>query len=164
MLMIMMIINPLIMIFMKHPMSMGMTLLFQTIIITMITGIMNQNFWFSYILFLIMVGGMLILFTYMTSIASNEKFKFSNKFMYYSLMAFTLITLFLIFNNNDLLINMFMNKESLISTFKFSFMLSKFLNFPFNLLMYMMILYLLITLIIVVKITNIKIGPLRQMN
>nr|YP_010305217.1 NADH dehydrogenase subunit 6 [Philonthus spinipes]ULT46834.1 NADH dehydrogenase subunit 6 [Philonthus spinipes] len=150
-----------IFIFLSHPLSMGITLLIQTILIAIITGLMNVNFWFSYILFLIMIGGMLVLFIYMTSIASNEKFKFSN------LIFFTLTTLmmvsFLIYLFSDNLIFSMMNFSNTLGTnYSFTMNLSKFFNYPTNIILFMIIIYLFITLIAVVKITNINFGPLRQ--
>nr|APX40080.1 NADH dehydrogenase subunit 6 [Orestia punctipennis] len=157
----MMLIYSFIMILMKHPLTCGMILMFQTILIALITGMMNYNFWYSYILFLIMIGGLLILFLYMTSIASNEKFKFNNKLFLLTLMSLLLmISLFLLdhfyFNYlnqiSDTKINMMTNSISM----------NKYLNFPNNFMMIMMIIYLFLTLIAIVKITNFSYGSMRQ--
>nr|QNP09906.1 NADH dehydrogenase subunit 6 [Ochthebius sp. IBE<ESP> RA617] len=146
--------------FMIHPLSMGLTLLAQTIMITMITGLMNFNYWFSYILFLIMIGGMLVLFIYMTSIASNEKFKFNMKLTIMMLMIFLMImAIMMLINKNLLLIN---NFNYFINSYNNYLMMSKFYNKPSNIIMFIMIIYLFITLIAVVKITEFKSGPLRQ--
>merc|ERR1712221_33590 len=59
----------------SHPLAIGLALLSQTILICLITGLSSSSFWFSYILFLIFLGGMLVLFIYVTSLASNEIFK-----------------------------------------------------------------------------------------
>nr|ASL24559.1 NADH dehydrogenase subunit 6 [Pachyta bicuneata] len=151
--------------FLNHPLSFGLILLMQTIMITLITGMMNFNYWFSYILFLIMIGGMLILFIYMTSIASNEKVKFSYKifFMMMSIMFLMLTMIFIDFfflstnlNSHDL-----MNQNF---NYNNNYSFEKFMNHPSNLIIYLMIIYLLMTLIAVVKITKIKSGPLRQKN
>nr|AST14975.1 NADH dehydrogenase subunit 6 [Galeruca sp. EMHAU-15083109] len=146
----------------NHPLSCGMILLLQTILIALITGLLNFNFWFSYIMFLIMIGGMLVLFIYMTSIASNEKFKFSMKTSI--LMIFTLFIIFMLmmmdnfyFNMNNQLIEM-----KLISNLNYYMMLNKYFNFPNLLIMLSMIIYLFLTLIAIVKITNFKYGPMRQ--
>nr|ALI86981.1 NADH dehydrogenase subunit 6 [Cryptolestes turcicus] len=48
--------------FLNHPLSMGLMLLLQTICISILSGIMMINFWYSYMIFLIMIGGMLVLF------------------------------------------------------------------------------------------------------
>nr|QNP10107.1 NADH dehydrogenase subunit 6 [Tympanogaster modulatrix] len=146
--------------FMMHPLSMGMMLFFQTIIISMLTGFLNNNFWFSYILFLIMIGGMLVLFIYMTSIASNEKFKFNNKLMIFIMIMIIIIMVsYLMLDNFMVNIN---NKSMLIMSKMNYLVMSKFLNIPSNMIMMIMIVYLFITLIAVVKITNFKMGPLRQ--
>nr|AXS65728.1 NADH dehydrogenase subunit 6 [Cucujoidea sp. 23 KM-2017] len=148
--------------FMKHPMSLGTILLIQTILVTLITGINSLNFWFSYMLFLIMIGGMLILFIYMTNVASNEKFKFSNK-IYFMVLA-TLLTYLPLYFIMD---SYFMLNKSLNMinfSINMNMPLSKFFNFPYNLMMITIIIYLFITLIAVVKITDFNNGPLRQKN
>jgi NADH-ubiquinone oxidoreductase chain 6 len=60
-----------------HPISIAVTLILHTLIVGGLTGILSNNFWFSYILFLVFLGGVLVLFIYMTRLASNEKFGFS---------------------------------------------------------------------------------------
>lgn len=52
-------------------------LLFYTRVVGLITGLMGGSYWFSYILVLVFLGGVLVLFLYMTSLASNEKFEFT---------------------------------------------------------------------------------------
>nr|YP_009995425.1 NADH dehydrogenase subunit 6 [Ochthebius magnannulatus]YP_009995438.1 NADH dehydrogenase subunit 6 [Ochthebius mediterraneus]QNP09841.1 NADH dehydrogenase subunit 6 [Ochthebius magnannulatus]QNP09867.1 NADH dehydrogenase subunit 6 [Ochthebius mediterraneus] len=146
--------------FMIHPLSMGMTLLIQTIVISLITGMLNFNYWFSYILFIVMIGGMLVLFIYMTSIASNEKFKFNNKLMILWIMMMMMI--FIMFLYSDMMLMMINCFNYIINNNSNYFMMSKFLNKPSNIIMFMIIIYLFITLIAVVKITDLKSGPLRQ--
>nr|YP_010397587.1 NADH dehydrogenase subunit 6 [Potthastia gaedii]UQJ73626.1 NADH dehydrogenase subunit 6 [Potthastia gaedii] len=153
---------------MKHPMAMGMMLLVQTFIICLITGNYSKTFWFSYILFLIFLGGMLVLFIYVTSLASNEMFTFSMKiFLLSSITLFILFILIIfldmnmIFNNfslNNEMMNL-MNMNSFIN--ENSIDLNKLYNFPTNMLTILLINYLFLTLIAVVKITNIFEGPLR---
>nr|QIV24650.1 NADH dehydrogenase subunit 6 [Brephilydia jejuna] len=149
--------------FLNHPLSFGLILLLQTLCIAIITGMMNFNFWFSYILFLIMVGGMLILFIYMTSVASNEKFKFSPKLSALISLLVLVSTPFLFMDK--IFTNLFNFSYEMLkqdSMFNNSFSLSKFMNMPMNLNLMLIIMYLLITLIVVVKLTNIQHGPLRQ--
>nr|YP_010312084.1 NADH dehydrogenase subunit 6 [Creophilus maxillosus]ULF02570.1 NADH dehydrogenase subunit 6 [Creophilus maxillosus] len=147
-------------IFLKHPLSMGMILLIQTILVALMSGLMSSNFWFSYILFLIMIGGMLVLFIYMTSIASNEKFSFS---IYMALfIIIMMMTMFIIMLMDNSFFNLMNYSENFDFKYLFSMNLSKFLNYPSNIILFMMIIYLFITLIAVVKITDIKFGPLRQ--
>nr|YP_010146977.1 NADH dehydrogenase subunit 6 [Conosia irrorata]QQP21499.1 NADH dehydrogenase subunit 6 [Conosia irrorata] len=155
---------------MKHPLAMGMMLLFQTLIITMISGLISKSFWYSYILFLIFLGGMLVLFIYVTSLASNEMFSFSNKITFIILIILNLfIILFLFmdmtisqpFTNN---IDMINNNNLTIYLNENNMNLMKLYNFPTNLLTLILINYLFLTLIIIVKITNNYKGPLRPMN
>nr|YP_009469535.1 NADH dehydrogenase subunit 6 [Tenebrio obscurus]AVE14887.1 NADH dehydrogenase subunit 6 [Tenebrio obscurus] len=147
---------------MNHPLSMGFILLLQTIMIALITGNMNQNLWFSYILFLIMVGGMLILFMYMTSIASNEKFKMNSKeilmtiLVPMSMVALNMLMKNMQMKNNEM--NIMNMNPSMISS------MNKFFTFPSSMIMIFMIMYLFMALVATVKITNFKKGTMRQMN
>nr|YP_009995347.1 NADH dehydrogenase subunit 6 [Ochthebius deletus]QNP09750.1 NADH dehydrogenase subunit 6 [Ochthebius deletus] len=145
--------------FMIHPLSMGLILLLQTIMISLITGFLNFNYWFSYILFLIMIGGMLVLFIYMTSVASNEKFKVNNKLLILNIMFLFIMSIIMFSDKYFIIINNFNNFINYNNNY---FMLSKFYNNPSNSIMFMMIIYLFICLIAVVKITNFNLGPLRQ--
>nr|WRO45036.1 NADH dehydrogenase subunit 6 [Falsopodabrus rolciki] len=149
--------------FLSHPLTMGLNLLIQTIAIAMITGLMSLNFWISYLLFLVMVGGMLILFMYMTSIASNEKFSFS-KSLFFILMAMLSImfimmilypkTKFFPINNIDT-IEFIKFSTYEISPNKYFMNNSKFI-------LMILIIYLFITLIAIVNISSNSSGPLRQ--
>nr|YP_009701204.1 NADH dehydrogenase subunit 6 [Idgia oculata]QEQ14410.1 NADH dehydrogenase subunit 6 [Idgia oculata] len=149
----------------KHPLSLGAILLAQTIIISLMVGMMNLNYWYSYILFIIMIGAMLILFIYMTSIASNEMF--SMNYLYFLLFIIPSMTMiiymfmdkFLSYMN---LTNFEINNYYLFTNFSFS--MNKFINFPNNIIMIMTIIFLLISLLITVKITKIFKGPLRKIN
>nr|ALO77692.1 NADH deshydrogenase subunit 6 [Urodontus glabratus] len=153
----------LIFMLLKHPLSIGTLLFMQTILVALISGPFMMSFWYSYILFLIMIGGMLILFIYMTSIASNEKFKFS-KTIFSVVISFSSINLlFMIIDPNLTLYFKKMEDLSLFSTKFTEFQITnKFIYLPMNLLFMIIISYLLISLIAVVKITDKPFGPLRQ--
>nr|YP_010470887.1 NADH dehydrogenase subunit 6 [Cteniopinus ruber]UVF38388.1 NADH dehydrogenase subunit 6 [Cteniopinus ruber] len=146
---------------MKHPLSMGLMLLMQTIIVSLLSGNMTQNFWFSYILFIIMIGGMLILFMYMTSIASNEKFKTNIKIMINLIITVPTMTVITISLTNKMKMNEL--NESWKTT-EFTTMLTKFINLPMMMMMMFMMMYLFLALIATVKITKFKQGSIRQMN
>nr|QVM79254.1 NADH dehydrogenase subunit 6 [Stenocorus meridianus] len=147
--------------FLNHPLSFGMILLLQTILISLLTGMLTFNYWFSYMLFLIMIGGMLILFIYMTSIASNEKFKFSFKLLIFSSLMLSVTIMIILIDNYFLNLNFFDLKNQNMNL-NFYISMKKFLNSPSNKIMYMIIIYLLISLIMTTKITDIQYGPLRQ--
>nr|UGW52254.1 NADH dehydrogenase subunit 6 [Gonodactylellus sp. SIO BIC C12514] len=150
-----------------HPLAMGMMLLLQTLAICAITALMNFHVWFSYILFLIFLGGMLVLFIYVTSLASNEMFQFS----------FKMTAFFLIMMSLGMMLTMIM--DPLLLDFKMaSSDMNAYTGTTFNSQMVLigniyssntmnttlfMILYLLLTLIVVVKITYTFLGPLRML-
>nr|YP_010946463.1 NADH dehydrogenase subunit 6 [Caeparia donskoffi]WGO57181.1 NADH dehydrogenase subunit 6 [Caeparia donskoffi] len=147
---------------MDHPLAMGLMLLIQTILISMITGLITQTFWFSYTLFLIFLGGMLVLFIYITSLASNEMFKLSNK-----LLLFMMIIMPIIYSILKQDFSSLSNQETYNFVILYNMTtlpLLKLYNQPTGMLTILMVLYLLLTLIVVVKITNIFKGPLRQIN
>nr|QVM79267.1 NADH dehydrogenase subunit 6 [Vesperus sanzi] len=148
--------------FLTHPLSLGLILLIQTILISLLTGMMNYNYWFSYILFLIFVGGILILFIYMTSIASNEKFKFSYKLSI--LLFFSILLLIPIYFTDPYLLNMNLKNYELMNQNMnlWNLSMNNYFNWPKIMILYLIITFLLLTLIMAVKVTNINYGPLRQ--
>nr|YP_010946528.1 NADH dehydrogenase subunit 6 [Pseudothyrsocera sinensis]WGO57246.1 NADH dehydrogenase subunit 6 [Pseudothyrsocera sinensis] len=148
---------------MNHPLAMGLILLIQTVLISLISGMLSQTFWFSYVLFLIFLGGMLILFIYVTSLASNEMFYLSMKMIIsMTMMTFLLIITFLVVKSlilqNQEMYHFISMNNSLINS------LMKLYNQPTGIITILLASYLFLTLIAVVKITNIFKGPLRQMN
>nr|YP_010626048.1 NADH dehydrogenase subunit 6 [Inocellia digitiformis]WBK02846.1 NADH dehydrogenase subunit 6 [Inocellia digitiformis] len=144
---------------MKHPLIMGFLLIIQTLLISLITGFINNMFWFSYILFIIMIGGMMILFIYMTSLASNEKYQFSSSFFFLNISMLMIFIMMLIFLDPSYFNLINMNNEMNIS-----FNLNKLYNLNSKNITLISIIYLLFTLITVIKITNKNLGPLRQKN
>jgi NADH-ubiquinone oxidoreductase chain 6 len=71
----------------KHPLAIGIILLIQTIITCLIRGLINKRLWFQYILFIVFVGGMVVLFIYVTRVASNEIFSLSIKTIIITLLV-----------------------------------------------------------------------------
>nr|AVN67505.1 NADH dehydrogenase subunit 6 [Phoetalia pallida] len=147
---------------MNHPLAMGMILLIQTTLISIITGMMAHSFWFSYILFLIFLGGMLVLFIYVASLASNELFSLSTNMMLTMSVSFLMI-MWLLYLSYPNIQNQEI-KEFLVMSSSTNLPLIKLYNQPTSIITILLALYLFLTLIAVVKITNIFKGPLRQMN
>nr|YP_010713154.1 NADH dehydrogenase subunit 6 [Elachiptera insignis]WDA94046.1 NADH dehydrogenase subunit 6 [Elachiptera insignis] len=164
------LINSILFIQMNHPLAMGLVLLFQTIFISIITGLITKSFWFSYILFLIFLGGMLVLFIYVTSLASNEMFSMSIKSFIINTFFFMFMMMFIYMFMDNMMLNMNMMNEEMNSMNNYLFIkenslsLNKLYNFPTNYITILLMNYLLITLIAVVKITKLFYGPLRMMN
>nr|YP_009648963.1 NADH dehydrogenase subunit 6 [Acisoma panorpoides]QDA21646.1 NADH dehydrogenase subunit 6 [Acisoma panorpoides] len=156
------VMNSLMFSFMVHPMNMGIMLLLQTLMLCVLISLMSYNSWFSYILFLVFLGGMLVLFIYMTSIASNELFKKSLYIpiiMY--LMIIMLVSLMLMMDPS---LSIKMITESTINSETSKMIMAPLYNNPSSLITIFMVLYLFLTLIVVVSITSFNKGPLRPMN
>nr|QWX95350.1 NADH-ubiquinone oxidoreductase chain 6 [Plaxiscelis pagana] len=146
-----------IFIWLTHPISMGITIIAQTITISMITGLMLGSFWYAYILLITMLSGMLVLFIYMTSVASNEKFHTSIKLSFFSLiMLISAIIMQLKDNSCD-------NEMMLImtNTSTESLMMSSLFNCKTKFITMMVVLYLFFSMITVSKIVCLEEGPLR---
>nr|AJG02629.1 NADH dehydrogenase subunit 6 [Argynnis paphia] len=161
-----------LMFFINHPLSMGLLILIQTLLTCLLSGMLINTYWFSYILFLIFLGGLLVLFIYVSSIASNELFKISilNKTLF-SMSIFYIIIISFYFKNNLNFMNFLFNDDMmnffnllLFMNNEYNFNLMKLYNEQTYLMMMIMIIYLFITLIAVIKITNIFFGPLRSCN
>nr|WPO01473.1 NADH dehydrogenase subunit 6 [Eocanthecona thomsoni] len=154
-LLLLMIMMALIMLTLNHPLSMGLILIMQTLVMSMIIGYMMESFFFSYIIMIIMLSGALVLFIYMASIASNEKFKSPINLMTCYMLIMTIIAYYLFFimkyfNNNMI----YIDNISLIKIF----------NMITAQMTLMMIMYLLFTMIVVSNIAKNNEGPLRMKN
>nr|YP_011010196.1 NADH dehydrogenase subunit 6 [Halobates micans]WPW46720.1 NADH dehydrogenase subunit 6 [Halobates micans] len=143
----------------KHPLSMGFNLILITFLSSIMMSIWMKYTWYSYILVLVMLGGMLVLFMYMASIASNEIMKFSFK---------TLIMMII-----SMIISMALLKEEVMSygstiiqtmDGQQNMSMMKLFNTQSSIITIMMALYLLMTMIYVIFITNTFEGPMRKKN
>nr|QDI93424.1 NADH dehydrogenase subunit 6 [Pygovepres vaccinicola] len=159
--MMMMLTTNMLFIFMNHPMSMGLILIIQTVMVSIISGMMMKTFWMSYILVITMLSGMLVLFVYMSSVASNEKFKnkATLKMLFLIMTMMSMLFLFLekkmIIKNNYLGMEMMMIKNMEITQLNKMF-LSKNLMITI-----MLVLYLFMTMIVSTHLVNISEGPMR---
>nr|YP_009630802.1 NADH dehydrogenase subunit 6 [Isoteinon lamprospilus]QBS14463.1 NADH dehydrogenase subunit 6 [Isoteinon lamprospilus] len=162
-----------IMFYSKHPLSMGLLILTQTLLICLMSGLFIHTYWFSYILFLTFLGGLLVLFIYVSSVASNELFNFSLKNSLILIMILHLFILMSFFNKNNLnWLNSMINSQESGNFFNYyiffnnenNINLLKLYNKHNFMLMLTLIIYLFITLVAIVKITNLFYGPLRSFN
>nr|YP_009573130.1 NADH dehydrogenase subunit 6 [Macromia daimoji]QBF44110.1 NADH dehydrogenase subunit 6 [Macromia daimoji] len=166
MILMFMISNTIIFSLMNHPMNMGLFLLIQTLLSCLMIGLTMQTTWFSYILFLVFLGGMMVLFIYMTSVASNEMFKKHNMILPL-LMIIPILVLSLLFMDPFLVSgaknqDVFMFPMNQVKQTEES--LSMIYSYPTSMVTVFMVMYLLLTLIIIVYITKFNKGPLRMMN
>nr|AGC94485.1 NAHD dehydrogenase subunit 6 [Scolopocryptops sp. 1 YG-2013] len=135
----------------SNPLSFVIIIIIQTLCTALYTLILQNSPWMSYILFLIFLGGMLILFSYISSLASNETFNLLNlKLMSQTFLTF--LMLYLLTPNPKMLkvdTNKMINLTELYNQ-----------NMSITLLL---ILYLMLALVIVTNLANIKMGPLRTL-
>lgn len=132
----------------------------------MIVGFIRQSFWLTYIIFLVFIGGLLILFIYISRLMPNKIFLFSKikiliiKFFY--LIIFIFLTN-LSFNFSNLEINNWLDKNNffLYNNTENSYFISNLFNNNEIYLTIAIILYLIIALIITTKIRNSFYGPIR---
>nr|QWZ47766.1 NADH dehydrogenase subunit 6 [Loxocephala perpunctata] len=157
------ILNSIITPMLKHPISLGSMLIFQTMLISIYMTKNLKSTWFSYILFITMIGGMMVMFMYMASIASNEK-KFYNMINMLILMTI-MIMIMKMMMKKDKTMDMF-NK---INEFKFNSnedeeikSLSKFFNKSKSKITIFMMTLLFMMMIIVTNISNTFEGPLKK--
>nr|QKN22816.1 NADH dehydrogenase subunit 6 [Triatoma nitida] len=146
----------------KHPLSMGLTLIIQTLMVAMMTGLMINMFWFSYILVISMLSGMLVLFIYMASVASNEKFHTTWSMLMY-MMPMIIMSMMMFFIMDQLEVSCMSpsikksmtGAEQLIS-------LNKLFIFNNMSITIMLVSYLFLTMIAISYIANVHEGPLRM--
>nr|YP_010442995.1 NADH dehydrogenase subunit 6 [Alloxiphidiopsis emarginata]UTD48945.1 NADH dehydrogenase subunit 6 [Alloxiphidiopsis emarginata] len=165
------LLNAMIFTQINHPMAMTLIIILQTLIVSLTTGMMTSTFWFSYILFLVFLGGMLVLFIYITSLASNELFSIPTKSLIIISILLSSIILVSLMSDSTLWNMLTLNEEmnnmdnELITLHNESnYLLTKLYNKPTDLITLMLVNYLFLTLIAIVKITNIFQGPLRPKN
>nr|YP_009344633.1 NADH dehydrogenase subunit 6 [Entylia carinata]APU51898.1 NADH dehydrogenase subunit 6 [Entylia carinata] len=138
---------------MKTPMSMMMLLLIQTMLsITLMNKMFNSS-WFPMITFLMMIGGIMIIFMYMSSITSNKKFKTN--------MKIVLLSGMMLFMMEEMMSEFQMNEnQELIKTME-DLSMTKMYNKTMFMTM-LMVLYLLLTMLSINKIIKNFEGPLRS--
>lgn len=141
----------------KHPVALAATLVIQATVTCFFISSLTRS-WFSYILFLIYIGAVLVLFIYISTLASNEKFKFS--WITFILWIFILPPL-----SGLLFLTLPLQLEHLTpppSNSSLETHISQVYDIPLPSVTSFIILYLLLTLLVVVKITSLNKGPLRK--
>nr|QBS48158.1 NADH dehydrogenase subunit 6 [Pandalus hypsinotus] len=147
-----------------HPLAAGTALLAQTIFICVAAGLQNKSMWFSYILFLIFLGAMLVLFIYVASLASNEAFNFSGSSTMTFVGAMVVALLCVVADPMIVAVKQSIEGSYLSATTFLSsqqLTLSMIYNPSAMNLTLFVIIFLLMTLIVVVKLTCTFFGPLR---
>lgn len=153
-----------------HPMTIIWLLVSYRILICLTLSIWKNNYLYSFIIFLIIIRGLLIIFIYFSRLVSNEKFFINYKIITFKSFIITII-IFLIFilNKKTLFFNHLFYKFNEINTINMINIynlknISNIYNFPYNNLTIISILFLLISLILIIKISSKNYITLRKIN
>nr|QBZ38144.1 NADH dehydrogenase subunit 6 [Muirodelphax atratus] len=158
---VLMMLNTMLSMSMNHPISMGTLLMIQSMLTSMMTILFTKNSWYSMILFVTFSSGLMIMFMYMSSISSNEKF-------YWSIKLTTLLILILgIFFSTKMDYNFLFKHKWTEQLLKFEEneekkAISKIISSNKILLFYNVTLLILITLVSISNLINSFEGPLKM--
>nr|AFI13735.1 NADH dehydrogenase subunit 6 [Diuraphis noxia] len=143
---------------MKSPLSSNLIILIQTLSLTLMINLINKTSWISFMIFILYIGGLMIIFLYIPSIAFNELNINKNfKNLIYKLIFIILVLMYFKMSlnlNNMNYENKFMFEDNF-------YMLNMFI-LPNNLMMYMIMFILFFMLILIIWMLKINKGPIRQ--
>jgi len=140
---------------MNHPLAFTLSLFVQTLLICVM--LKNVSLWISLILFLIFLGGILVMFIYVSSLRANEKFAVDlTSFIW---VVPTIVLSFLVLNKNF----MFMSPSSGY-LYPADFVIINFNVNRLTILAYsFIVVYLFLALLLVIDFLNSNKKPLRSM-
>nr|AXI98854.1 NADH dehydrogenase subunit 6 [Pseudoniphargus sp. 1-Azores] len=143
------------------PLFLSLLIILQTITLAIIINMITMTSWFSFMLIMIYLSGMMVIFIYVSSMASNELF-FPNNYLLVPLfiafaVAASLTSSHMLNNPSDYTneLNMTLTKITIFKTMK---MYSK----PLFIMTILLIVYLLLAMIMVSKNSSFSYGPLRS--
>nr|QXX99493.1 NADH dehydrogenase subunit 6 [Dimorphostylis asiatica] len=147
-----MILNSIILSTSSVPHILVMVLLLQSMCLSVLSYFLSEQVWFSYMIFLIMVGGLLVMFIYLSSLMSNKKVELSSILN----LKFIFILPFLFLFN--------LTSVHEISFLKNNFIVEDVINLMcfLNMKIYLfLVIYLLISLFVIVSVMKKSNAPLR---
>lgn len=147
------IVISLIILTLNHPLRIGLILIIQTLITSIIVGYFIRSFLFAYIIIIIILRGALVLFIYIARIARNEKFRISSRLLIIRLITFITVLTYLFLINKNYPLHNTLNSEEI--------RLIKIFNSSTSKITLIIIIYLLLTIIVVSNIARVNEGPLR---
>nr|APP87493.1 NADH dehydrogenase subunit 6 [Periphyllus acerihabitans] len=145
---------------MKSPLMSNLLILTQSIFLTLLINLINKTSWIAFMLFILYVGGLMIIFLYISSIAFNE-INLNKKFKILILKMMLMTTIMMFFKNNFILENFkYENKYF----FEDNFYILNMFNLPNNLMIYFIMMILFFMLILIIWMLKNNKGPIRQKN
>lgn len=143
----------------KSPLKSNLIILTQTIILTSIINFIRKTSWISFIIFILYVGGLIIIFLYISRIAFNDLNISKNNFKIL-IFKFTFILLSLLLIQNLINLENFNYENKLIYEDNY-FFLNIFI-IPNNFIIYFIIIILFFILILIIWLLKNNKGPIRQ--
>nr|AIZ58528.1 NADH dehydrogenase subunit 6 [Alectorobius capensis]AMX74143.1 NADH dehydrogenase subunit 6 [Alectorobius capensis] len=128
----------------SHPIMLIMIMITTTLMMNMYMYMYMKHLWFIFMITLLILGGLLVIFLYITSLTPNKKFSLKSIF-------FISIPMSMIFNFPNM---------SFPNTFKISLLFSP---LPSMMLMFILI-YLMLTLLSITTLIKSSMAPLKSMN
>nr|WKW89315.1 NADH dehydrogenase subunit 6 [Scirtothrips hansoni] len=120
--------------FSNHPLIIGMMVILQAGIYAFIMSLKFKFSWFSFMIFMIYLGGILMLFSYIISITfSEEKILKKSKKSFFLMTVFAILMPFFFFTKKESLL--------LINKMKINFILSASFSSSWKISMFMLILF-----------------------
>nr|ARH10730.1 NADH dehydrogenase subunit 6 [Laingia psammae] len=145
---------------MKSPLTSNLLILIQSIMLTTMINLINKTSWIAFMLIIIYIGGLMIIFLYISSIAFNEINFFKN--FKKLLMKLILITTFIITFKNNLILENFKFQNYYL--FEDNFYILNMFMIPNHYMIYFIIIILFFMLILIIWMLKNNKGPIRQKN
>nr|BDQ43880.1 NADH dehydrogenase subunit 6 [Metaphire agrestis]BDQ44348.1 NADH dehydrogenase subunit 6 [Metaphire agrestis] len=133
------------------PIMLGINILIMALLLSA-TLASSMSSWYAFLVFLIYVGGMLVMFAYFLALAPNQQMPTKSNIIY-MVMTLIILTSVAIITNTKIFIPQEMNQDS---AYLYSVSTAP--------ILILLALILLLTMVIVVKLTNRSGGPLRPFN
>nr|AXA45360.1 NADH dehydrogenase subunit 6 [Mitromorpha fischeri] len=146
---------------MSQPLSLGLVIMLSTLVMCIISGILVSQ-WYSFILFLIYVGGLLVMFAYVAALSPNVLFGKGTPLIFFTMVLILFMVFFSLYPFTDL---SFLEYLSLLSDQKCLKMYGAELVSPqMASILIGLGLVLLINLVVVVKVCYYQHASLRPFN
>lgn len=146
--------------FFNHPLAIGLTLLIMTLLISLSLGCWFVSYWFSYTLFLVLLGGLLVIFVYVALLAPNEPFKQSKFLFVVPLACFSVLGVGIFWFESPASSSFILESRNVV--YLKEVLLALFYSEELYQLTIFLVLFLLLTLLVVVAILRGNRSPIRR--
>nr|YP_010021207.1 NADH dehydrogenase subunit 6 [Schizoneuraphis gallarum]QOK36248.1 NADH dehydrogenase subunit 6 [Schizoneuraphis gallarum] len=143
----------------KSPLKSNLIILIQTITLTSLTNFIMKTSWISFMIFILYIGGLMIIFLYISSIAFNELNIINNN---YKILIFKLTSIFMSLLLMQNLMNLENFKYENKMNFEDNFFFLNMFIIPNNLMIYFIMMILFFMLILIIWLLKNNKGPIRQ--